>query len=300
MKYKYRAFGIPIYSEIELPALAPYNGSEEGIKVYARSVPVELSDPAASENPFTKYNSRELMYDLPEIGRYYVLDGAEIWVEPLSDDIKTVLLYFYSNCLAAVLLQRNLLVYHVSGVLDSQGKVVLIAGHSGAGKSTTATFLRSLGFTLFTDDTAILRVMDGKCYAKASYPMARLWEQTIAVQDVYTGDSKEVLRSKAEQYKYGFYFHDSFIEEEVEVSKILFLQEEGSEIVARDLSLTEGLTSLSANLYRAHWHKGMKKQKLVFQQLSQIINTVPVHQICRPKGKATFETFAQSIATNYL
>ncbi len=300
MKFKYRAFGVPIYSEIALPALAPYEGEEEGIHVYLKSVSGELKESPTKVNPFTKFNAKEWVYDLPDVARYYVFDGREIWIDAFTEDTKSVLLYFYSNCLAAVMLQRDVLVYHVSGVVNAEGKVVLIAGHSGAGKSTTSTFLKSLGYTLFTDDTAVLVVRDGKCYARASYPMARLWEETVAVQDVYSAHSKEVLRSNAEQHKFGFYFHDDFIEEELEVAQLLFLKMEGLDIAVKPLSLKEAMTSLSLNLYRAHWHAGMKKQILVFNQLSQIVKSVPVHQVSRPKGKETFTDFAQILAENFM
>jgi hypothetical protein len=300
MKYQYCAFGVPIYSEIELPALLPYTGKEDGIHIYVKPVSGELQAPAETVKPFTKFNACEWVYELPDVARYYVANGKEVWIDPLTDDLKTVLLYFYSNCLAAVMLQRNLLVYHVSGVLDSSGRVVLIAGHSGAGKSTTSTFLKGLGYTLFTDDTALLSVRNGKCYARASYPMARLWEQTVAVQDVYSAKHKEVLRSSAEQHKFGFYFHDSFIDEEREVSQLLFLKEEGSAISLTALPLKDALTTLSVNLYRAQWHQGMKKQVLVFQQLSQIVKAVPAHLVCRPKGVPTYQAFADTIAKKFL
>jgi hypothetical protein len=300
MKYAYRAFGVPVYSDIELPALLPYAGKECGIRVYIKTVSGELREDATVIKPFTKFNTKEWVYQLPDIGRYYVHGGNEIWIDPLTEDMKSVLLYFYSNCLAAVLLQRNLLVYHVSGVLDASGKVVLIAGASGAGKSTTATFLKSKGYSLFTDDTALLSVREGKCYARASYPMTRLWEQTVAVQKVYADDEKQVLRTAVEQNKYGFYFHDDFLEEEVEVSRILFLQEEGTEMKMEEMSLKDAMSLLFANLYRAQWHKGMNKQVLVFQQLSQVVKAVPMHKVSRPKGVKCYQEFAEFIESNLL
>ncbi|WP_041823627.1 hypothetical protein [Leadbetterella byssophila] len=148
----------------------PYKGTEDGIHVKVSQTPEGFCPQCYK--PFSQFNEKELLYKVPEIGNYYIRNGQYICIGPKVGDLDSVLLYFYSNALAAAIMQRNSIPLHVSGVLDPTGKVILFAGNSGAGKSTTATFLNSKGYSIFTDNTCVLTFQGDKCYA--SYPMTRL------------------------------------------------------------------------------------------------------------------------------
>ena len=301
MNFKYQAFGVPIYSEIELKALMPYKGTEDGIHVIVSQTPEELQTAPNVIKPFSQFNEKELLYKVPEIGNYYIRNGQYICIEPKIGDLDSVLLYFYSNALAAAIMQRNSIPLHVSGVLDPTGKVILFAGNSGAGKSTTATFLKSKGYSIFTDDTCVLTFEGDKCYAYASYPMTRLWNETLEHQNVYQKTEGRALRSNVEQEKFGFYFHEEFLAEKREVANILILQEEGAKGISIDqLSKTEAMTLLSQFVYRRQWLAGMKKNKLVFTFLTEICKRLPVYKAVRPKGKKTFDEFSSAIAHQFL
>src|SRR5690606_10388802 len=99
----------------------------------------------------TYCNANEMIFILPEKIKFYITYGKTIIIEPIQTEYTKYLLYFYSNCLAAILYQRNLIPFHVSGVFTESGKVVLFAAPSGTGKSTLAVKLQELGYTLFTD-----------------------------------------------------------------------------------------------------------------------------------------------------
>src|SRR5690606_23086279 len=125
-----------------------------------------------------------------------ITNGNTVVIEPLSENVHEVLLYFYSNCLAVILMQRNRLPFHVSGVFVTPGKVLLFAAPSRTGKSTTAIMLQEQGYAPFTDDTAVLTVENGICYAQASYPMMRFWENTIKEQRVFAEADKRPIRDE--------------------------------------------------------------------------------------------------------
>lgn len=297
MKFQYQVYGLPLFSEIELPSLVGIGDVElsNPIKVSLGKVPLALVSEPNETKPFSTYNENEFLFDLPNVAKYYVSNGNAIVIEPIGENWEEILLHLYANGISAALYQRNLLPFHVSGVFVNENKVLLFAAPSRTGKSTTALMLQQKGYAPFTDDTAILKVKNGKCYAQASYPMARLWQQTIENQHQYAEENKRVLFEETE--KYGFSFHETFNPKMVEVLGFIFLEEAGLEIQIDKLTPTNSLEYFTNNIYRYQWVKGMKKQRLQFEHISTIINAVPSYLARRPKNRNTFESFAEAIET---
>ncbi len=302
MTYHYLAYGIPVVSEIELPALLPYEeaaNSENPVYVKLGIVPTDLLSPGTHPDHFTYCNANEMIYTLPEKIKFYVINGNEIIVEPINPNYKINLLYFYSNCLAAILYQRDLIPFHVSGVFVEEGKVVLFAAPSRTGKSTLAIKLQELGYQPFTDDTAVLFVENGKCYAQASYPMIRLWQNSLAQQKLLQDSDKQQLYEDNDLDKYGFPFHERFAAKPAEVQQIIFLQqEEGSEIQTKPVKPLDAFVELSNNVYRCTWVPAMQKNKIQFGLISHILKITPYQLVTRPKGRSSFEDFPLFIKKN--
>ena len=53
---------------------------------------------------------------------------------------------------------------HACGVRDQDGRGYLLAGHSGAGKTTSARLWEAAGALVLSDDRIILRVLDGRVW----------------------------------------------------------------------------------------------------------------------------------------
>lgn len=297
MTYKYLAYGIPIISNVELPAFIESSDEINMKPIYVSQgkAPEALQNPALEKKPFSIFNENELLYTVPNVARYYVRNGEEIIIESLEGNWSEILLFFYSNCMAAVLFQRDLIPFHVSGVFIRENKVLLFAAPSRTGKSTTSVMLQQKGYAPFTDDTAILCVEDGKCFAQASYPMIRLWQNSITQQTVLEENFKQSIRTDIEIDKYEFTFHQQFVTGQVEVVGIVFLDAKGVEIKIEQLKAKPAIEYLGNNTYRKQWLNGMKKQVLLFKQLTSIINTIPTWIAYRPKTQATFESFADAI-----
>lgn len=300
MNYQYQAFGIPVHSEIELPALASQTTHliQEPFYVYHDSVPESLVGLPTVQNPFSIFNEHELRYELPDVARYYIAQGQRITIEPLCDDWGQILLYFYSNCLAAVLFQRNFLPLHVSGVFIKSDKVVLLAAPSRTGKSTTAVMLQERGYQLFTDDVALIIEENYTLFAQASYPMVKLWENAFKNQNLFSEKDKYVTFSEIN--KHGFLFQDNFQSQKVELAGIIFLASEGVEIEIQALSQLQSFELLKDNIYRKQWVDGMNKTMLQFETLTKIASKIPAWKAIRPKNSKSFKSFAKAIETQIL
>ncbi len=298
MLYQYLAFGIPIVSEIALPALLPYQegmSRELPVQVKLGMVPERLCGAVVYDDNRARFNSSEMRYHVPQKIKFYITNGNSIIVEPESSDITTSLIYFYANALAAILYQRNKIPFHVSGVFVAENKVALFAAPSGTGKSTLAVQLQELGFKPFTDDAAVLYFENGKCYAQASYPMMRLWQNSLDTQSLLQEADKQKLYDDGEWDKYGFLFHENFPVRPAEVQQIIFLQKEGVEIETKPIKSIDAFKALAENVYRCHWIPAMGKSKEQFLLISNILSKVPISLITRPKYADSIKKYSLTI-----
>ena len=291
--FNYKVFGLPIESEIELKALLSNNvNGSEGSPTFAESDEehITVTIGSASE-PFTReasydggwyrFNQQEFCYDMPNVVRFLVRNGNKIIVEPLCDDWNQILLFFYSNAIAAVMFQRGLTPFHVSGVLDKSGRVWLFSAASQVGKSTTALMLKERGYQLFTDDTALLEIIEGKAKAIASYPMVRIWSQTLEKQQVF--DDKEAYQIREGMDKYGILFHDVFEQSPVEIAGLIFLNNQTDEMKIEELTPIEAFPRLRQNVYRNNWVSKMGMDASIYSLISHILTRVPAYMAYRPK-----------------
>jgi hypothetical protein len=281
MLYHYQAYHLPIISDIELPALLGTDlPSGEPLRVKL--------GPILPQTPGQHWT-------VPGVARYAVAEGKHLTIEPLGDDWDKIRLYFYSNALTMALFQRNLVPFHVSGVRLTPRKVLLFAAPSGTGKSTTALKLQEKGYPIFTDDTALLHIQHGQCFATASYPMVKLWQETIDQQKVYADGHKKVIYSEGEAQKFGYFFHSNFENKPMEVAGLVFLNAAGDEIIVESLDKKTAFVKLLSNAYRAQWLAVFNQQRTLFSNATQVINRIDTWQATRPEYRSTFEDFAEKI-----
>jgi len=296
ISYRYRVFGIPVVSEIQLKSLVPDESAtqdEDAIVVKWGTVPDKSDKSLLHNSAWCRFNEHEFFYHLPGQVKFLVSDGKTIVVENVNDDLDHMLLFFYSNAIAAVLLQRGLTPFHVSGVLNEDGKVWLFAAPSKTGKSTTALKLNERGFELFTDDTALFELRDGVPMAIASYPMVRVWEETLDNQKVFNNDLAYQMRPDVN--KYGIHFHEKFSHDPVEIAGIVFLDNTTDRLDVEPITSGLAFQLLRQNVYRSHWTSKLKLEPSLFALLSGVLQRVSTFVAYRPKESDSFETFADMI-----
>jgi hypothetical protein len=296
--YKYQVFGLPILSEIELPALMPMDNlyqKFDPICVKLGKTPISLKSNYVEKRNIFLLGEQELLFEIKGLANYYVSDGTLVTIEPLSDKWSEIILNFYTNCVAAILYQRGFIPIHASGVVLDDNSVLLISAPSGFGKSTTAIKLAELGYHVFSDDTVIISVDGLDCLATASYPMMRQWQNTIDNQTKLKEVEKKVLRNEIDLNKFGFHFHETFEVKAVKISGIVFLSKDGTEIRIQALTPTAALQQLGTNVYRKGWATAMKKQIALYKHLTEISSKIPMWMASRPESTATYDIFSREI-----
>lgn len=123
----------------------------------------ERIDGSVRVGPFSSARPGLLLRVVPGTGRFLARNGAELeyWVEPGADPVAVEAL-LHGGVLGALIHQRGELPLHATTLVSPSGSsAVALAGHSGAGKSTTAYELVRRGWTILSDDLTRLSLETG-------------------------------------------------------------------------------------------------------------------------------------------
>jgi len=93
--------------------------------------------------------------------------------------VETLRHLFLDQVLPRLLAGRDQIVLHAGGVVIG-GEAVGFLGESGRGKSTLCVSLANLGNPLITDDSLLLRRLEGRIVCIPSYPGVRLWPESVS------------------------------------------------------------------------------------------------------------------------
>jgi hypothetical protein len=160
--YAYAAYGITLAVPFRCPGLAAAPpGATPDVVVNLGAVPRELSSPVVRDARWDAAPGRFLLRGGPRAGRFLVEAGRVTLQRNPGAEEDVMGRCFTDEVLPAVLRHRGLLVLHANAVLTPEG-VVVLAGQSGAGKSTTLAALIARGCAMLADDvTAVGLARDG-------------------------------------------------------------------------------------------------------------------------------------------
>nr|WP_321356421.1 hypothetical protein [uncultured Draconibacterium sp.] len=283
--YKYWGFGLKIASYIEFPELLKADFDIPDVEFVAGKVPAEINGEAFSFRWFSYHiNRRELLFTSNEVAKYYAFDGSKVIIEPFVPvtDKRAVRLYLLATVMAGILLQRNRLPLHASAVRQNNG-LILITGDSHAGKSTSLAGLLKKGYTVFSDDVVVLQEEQGMTYAKASYPMIKLWDDTLTKMGHPMFEDRS-FRIQKDIDKYGLFFHDRFDMNSYSIDKVFVLKVDNNResLISRKIAGGEAFHTLLRQIYRPMLISGTEQKLLSFKLVTDVVKSGNVIEITRP------------------
>lgn len=178
--WRYRLFGLDIESDFDLGHLPEgVPGATNAVCIIRTHVPLGGID---RKEPLSFADSGgEQLFAWAMVGAFRIVSDTCVEVDPnpgIPDSV--VALPLLGTVFAALLQRRGLTVFHASAVAID-GRAVVLLGHKGAGKSTTAGALVAAGHTLIADDVVAIDL------AKAAEPRVlpaaahlRLWDDSRA------------------------------------------------------------------------------------------------------------------------
>jgi hypothetical protein len=146
---------LPFACDALVPA-APIKVAD--IVVREGMVPDALEAAAIREADFDAAPSAFLLRGGPRSADFLVEGGSRITLRKApACEMPILFHHLLYPVMAACLRQRGLLVFHASAAVR-EGNAILVAGSSGAGKSTTIAALMTRGWTVQSDDVSAVRI----------------------------------------------------------------------------------------------------------------------------------------------
>ena len=178
---QYHAYGLTVSSEFDLsPMLRRRKATSVAVTIKKAPVSAQgIAQPNWSRS-FSQIGKNCIWLNVPGIARFQIEAGKMILVDPYPEaDEASIVVYLLGSALGGILHQRGFLVLHANA-LQIDHQVVLIAGHSGSGKSTTAAaILQHLGeerVKVICDDVAAVDLSGKPLYG---LPRIKLWEESL-------------------------------------------------------------------------------------------------------------------------
>lgn len=150
--HAYMLCGLRTHSEIPLTGV-PTLANDAGNLDVVIQVESGRSSMAKSLSGSVFHHTTECsLIRIEDVADFEIRDGRQIRVWPAAEaKQKDIEIFLFGPAWATLCHQRGMLPLHASAVVTGGG-ITAFVGHSGAGKSTTAALLNSLGYELISDD----------------------------------------------------------------------------------------------------------------------------------------------------
>ena len=295
--YYYWAYGLRVKSELEFPELLSLseNGLHDIGLVYGiapEHKQENLDD--VKKSIYISTDAYKLI--LPDIATYWAEKGNSSIIQPaLLADMNKVRLFCLSNVFAAILNQRGFIPIHAAA-MKVNDRLVLICGNSGAGKSTLVGALRSIGFSVFSDDVCIPETnLSNQVLMYSSYPMMKFWDETIN-RLPSLGEPDIQLRSDVK--KYGFYVHNQF-DTSPKLPVMVFFLEKSNGLHQVEVEEVKGFKLfqyLESNAYRSEYLGAVDLKQAHFNLFSGLANQLKGFVIRRPDREDSIDYITTLVA----
>jgi hypothetical protein len=295
--YFYKAYGLNIRSEIQLPELS--EGNPDG-KYDLEILSGVVTLPGLRKTQIYRRGVRayfgqdsrgSLFLQWDHIGSFQAIDGRQLIVSSLTDDPSLVSLFTVSEALGLILFQRGYFLLHASSVQVGK-EAWCFMGLPGAGKSTTAAAFIKAGCGLLSDDLTAITFSDGVAFVVPAYPQLKIWDKTVEGLEY----DQSMLRPVSEGgNKFSYSPKSAFLHEPVKLREVVFLHKARNRKDISPLSAAEIPTETLRNFPLPI--KLLKDEALKnhFFQSFQCASSANMWRKRRPKGFENLQKWVEEI-----
>lgn len=229
----------------------------------------------------------ELLTEFPDIARYRVTSGTTIEVALLPGGTHAEAEFFLMGTpWGALLHQRGELPLHASAVVPPGGDhALLLAGHSGAGKSTTAALLVAAGWSVLCDDVSRIADAEGGLHVWPGFAALKLWQNSCTLLQL---DSAHLPPTRGRRKK--FFLHAPTYGKSLPIAAVVELNPEQDESAAQLVRQRGGdaMQLILRQTFRPRLIQPLGCQFSHFQRMQQTVAAVPCYRFdnCRALAPA--------------
>ncbi len=285
--FQYYLYGLGIHTEIKLYDLDEQN-VEKDVWIHYGKVPEEIREFTAKGLASTM--SPDRVWFRNDIGHFIITGGNDILVEPMGDVSENDLASFVLGwCIAFLFQLRGASAIHCSAI-EIEDQAVLIAGLSGAGKSTIALSFIEAGYRYLVDDIAM--VDPGKdMMIEPAFPQQKVCrniaEQMDDVELCYINEKKD---------KFAYHNTKDFCGEPKKVTTMFILEKDDSKQVrVEELTGIEKLNAVLKNLFLLDAYQAMGFTVEEKARSLEIAGKIRIYKITRPQDQDTVEEIRERI-----
>jgi hypothetical protein len=288
----YSIHGLTVSSEFPLPEL-PAGAGTADLSIRRAKVPSTLSN-ARERGVLFDASPEGYLLRVPGVGRFLARDGREILVEPDGGSALDIATFVLGSPLSALLHQRGVLLLHASGVLGAKG-AILLAGHSGRGKSTAAAALALRGYPVITDDAAVVTLdPDGRPVVHSGGTRINLWQDALDRLG-HTGEVGRRVREGIE--KFAVPVPISVDPTPKPLVKVFLLGTHNrSEVVVESLADGAKFEALRRHTRIVRAMRGLGNAASHFRIASAVAAGTPIVSILRPIGRDSLDEVVAQLA----
>lgn len=221
----YKAYGLNIRSEIQLPELSEGNpDAEYHLEILSGVVNLpELKKTQIYRRGIRAYFGQDsadsLFLQWDKIGSFQAIEGRQLIVSSLTDDPNLISLFTVSEAIGLILFQRGYFLLHASSV-QVGNEAWCFMGLPGAGKSTTAAAFLKAGCKLLSDDLTAITFTEGIAFVVPAYPQLKLWDKTVKGLEY---DQSELHPVSEGVNKFSYSPKSDFLHQPVKLGEVFFL-----------------------------------------------------------------------------
>lgn len=292
----YRVSGWTVASARPLPyllAIAPVADPDIVVDYEAWTPP---ETPPAQDLGRFRIHTPELV-DLigPDDIRIRIADGRRLTVDAPSDAEATVHTLLFGPAFAVLGHQRGCPALH-AGAVALDGGALAVAGHSGAGKSTTIGALARRGLPLLADDQLRIEAATGLAYP--GFPASKLWADSAARLGEVADPAHRVARGFE---KFHVAAAGAFQARPTPL-KAIFALARAPDLTAPAivrLGAPEAVAALGSLIHYRQIGVAMGAQQTLFHWAQTLARTVPVYLVRRPDDLARLDPLIDALLDRF-
>lgn len=247
------------------------------------------------------YITEQVMwFNLENLVLFYIENGNRIIVYRQSEQLTELSLrsYLTGSAMALAIMQKGFIPIH-GGTVAYQGKGIIVAGESGAGKSTVTMELMQQGLLFVADDISVVSLSDGEVSVFPGFPQQKFCRDVIEKKGLI---ESELIYIDEDRDKFARILNEGFVTKPLPIACMieLFVSDSTEVVDCYEVKGREKLLQLSNNIYRGLVIERLENIPERFSKIVHMAAKIPMYRINRPKAVDTVPIIVQSIKKQIL